>query len=89
MSTVRQDTLLDTQKGGLVTVAVAPAGSESLVFDGEPTPARRFKMTGDVNLTLWYGPKNELVRMAFEARGSDIDYERWPKAGETRSTISP
>lgn len=88
MSTVAQSSLLDTQKGRLVEVAVAPAGQESVAVEGKIVPARRFQMSGDLELTLWYGPNDELMRIAFETRGSDIDYKRWPNDMAAQSAAS-
>lgn len=76
-ATVGQSRLIDTQKGRLLEVAVAPNGEESLALESGIVPARRYEMTGDLNLSLWYGPQDELMRIAFEARGADIDYDRW------------
>lgn len=72
--TIEQSRLLDTQRGGILEVAVQAAGKERLEVPQGPTDARLYRMAGDLNLDLWYGPRGELLKMAFEARGSAIEY---------------
>lgn len=75
-ATLDQSVLLDTQKGGLRQVAVRALGLETLTAGGRGVPARRYRMTGDLELDLWYSPEGEWLRIAFEAKGSEVDYAR-------------
>ena len=87
MATVAQSALLDTQRGRILTVAVLESGEDGIAVDGEPVSARRFAMRGDLDLDLWYGPSDELVKLAFEARGASIDYERKPPSPDPVGTV--
>ena len=73
--TIEQNRLLDTQRGGILEVAVQAAGKERLEVPLGPTDARLYRVAGDLNLDLWYGPEGELLKLAFEARGAEIEYD--------------
>ena len=75
-ATLEQKQLLDTQSGRLVTVAIEPLGEETVAMAGLPVPARRFAMTGDLTLDLWYTARGDWAKIAFNARGTEIDYRR-------------
>ena len=82
-ATVDQTRLLDTQRGQLLEVAIQPFGEETVAVGGTPVPVRKYAVTGDLNLDVWYTPKGEWTKIAFEARGSTIDYapaETWAKS---------
>ena len=36
--------------------------------------ARQYRMAGDLKLDLWYGPRGEWLKLAFEAKGAEIEY---------------
>lgn len=81
-ATVRQTALLDTQSGRLLEVALRDAGPETVLLDDGGVPARRYRMTGDLTLDLWYSAEGEWMRIAFEARGATVDYTRLDSAGD-------
>ena len=78
--TVRQTSLLDTQRGGLLEVRVVPAGEERLESG---RAARRYRLSGGLDLDLWYSAAGEWLKIAFEARGAEISYARRPADAET------
>jgi hypothetical protein len=50
---------------------LAPAG---IIPTSYWNPATRYRMTGDLNLDLWYGPEGQWSRIAFDARGKEVVY---------------
>lgn len=81
-ATVEQSRLLDTQRGRLLEVAIEPSGVDVIAAGPSNVPVRRYAVTGDLNLDLWYTEHGEWAKIAFEARGSAIDYapaESWAR----------
>jgi len=73
-ATVSQSQLLDTQKGRILNVDIAPTGMREATAGGETLPVREYEMTGDLKLKLWYSPEMEWLNVIFRARGEDVDY---------------
>lgn len=67
---------LDTQSGRLRQVKVQPLGPESLSVAGQSVTANRYRVTGDLEMDLWYLPNGEWAGLEFSARGSLIRYLR-------------
>ncbi len=66
---------LDTQRGVMLDIEVGNVGIEPVeLADGRTIEAERFEVTGDLNISVWYTPQGEWVKLAFPARGSDIEY---------------
>ena len=83
---IGQTRLLDTQSGRLIEVEVKPAGRERIDVGGRPVDAQRYEISGDLQASLWYDSADTWAKLAFMARGSGIDYERWPQAeGERKA----
>jgi len=81
--TVRRTRLLDTQRGRILEVAVTPAAAAGMT---SRDPGRRYRMTGDLALDLWYGPGGVLAKLAFELKGDRFEYlARAAQDGPTRS----
>lgn len=78
--TVARNRLLDTQRGRLIDVEIVPAGAESVLIAGAPVNAQRYRMTGDLELDLWYATDaewaGEWAKISFEARGAEVVYAR-------------
>ena len=72
--TVDQRTLLDTQAGRLLNVDISPLRRDPVATPKGQVDAQLYRMAGDLNLDLWYGPKGEWIKLAFLARGSQIEY---------------
>tara|TARA_B100000676_G_scaffold176697_1_gene173392 strand:+ start:4945 stop:5637 length:693 start_codon:yes stop_codon:yes gene_type:complete len=72
--TIEQDTLIDTQRGGLLDVEHRLGGNETVTFDGIMSQARRFEVSGDLTMTTWYANDGLWSGLAFDAKGSSINY---------------
>ena len=72
--TVEQRQLLDSQHGRLLSVEVQPRGEDNLLLPMGLKSARQYRVAGDLKLDLWYGPRGEWLKLAFEAKGADIEY---------------
>lgn len=57
-------------------VQVASLGTETVTVDGKAVVAEHFRMTGDVERDLWYGPDGFLLRAAFQRAGYPIEMVR-------------
>ena len=71
--TTKQQRLLDSQHGRLL--AVNPIFVEAETLAGGLL-ARRYRLSGDLDLDLWYSGEGEWVKIAFEARGAEVSYAR-------------
>lgn len=67
---------LDTQHGQIIDVSVAPVGTETISVAGRAIDARRYSVTGDLTLDLWYTADGEWAKTSFEARGAEVSYVR-------------
>jgi len=73
-STVAQDRLINSQTGEILEVAIEDLGRETVPGPEGPIEATRYRMTGDLEIELWYDDAGILVGLAFKARGSDVTY---------------
>jgi hypothetical protein len=65
----------DTQRGILLEIDLEEGDIEPVVIaNGQSIEAQRYDVTGDLNQTVWYTPEGEWVKLAFAARGADIEY---------------
>jgi hypothetical protein len=72
---LRNKQWLDTQRGILLDIDVEKIGIETVgLADGREVEAERYAVSGDLNITVWYTPQGEWVKLSFPARGSDIEY---------------
>ena len=83
-ATVEQTRLLDTQRGRLLDVQVERVGADPAARAKE---ALRYRMTGDLELDLWYSAGGHWAKIAFQARGAEVRYRPWDQAEETRGEI--
>jgi hypothetical protein len=72
---VRRTSWIDSQNGRVVESDVTNLGSERIRYEGREVPADRFRLSGDLDLDLWYGPEG-WAKLAFEVQGSRISYRR-------------
>ncbi len=80
---------LDTQRGIMLDVEVQQTGLEPVALaDGRSVEAERYEVTGDLNITVWYTPQGEWVKLAFPARGADIEYVMTQGYTGTRLTLA-
>lgn len=72
---VRRATIMDSQNGRRLDLAIQPQAYELASAARHDVPALRYQLTGDVELILWYGRDGRWVKTAFTARdGSLIEY---------------
>jgi Domain of unknown function (DUF6134) len=71
--TVVQSRLLDSQRGRLLEVEPRYLGEEMLESGAV---ARRHRLSGDIDLDLWYAPGGEWLKIAFQVRGAEVSYAR-------------
>lgn len=57
-------------------VSTQDLGAESLSVAGRQVTAEHYRMAGDVERDLWYGPDGYLVKVAFQRRGYPIQFVR-------------
>lgn len=72
--TVHVEKLLDTQRGGLLSLENRYLGRDLLDVAGEQLTAARYGVDGDLSMTLWYGPERQWCGLAFDARGEVVRY---------------
>ena len=87
-ATVTQSQLLDTQTGAIRQVQVTPAAEESVILEGRPAMARKYRMSGDLEMDLWYSDSGSWAKLVFAARGAKVEYSRDGHArtsGETKA----
>ncbi len=73
---VRRPVLIDSANGGLRKVQVRPLAETALPVGGVETRARGYRVTGDLDLEIFYLENGEWAGLKFRARGSDITYVR-------------
>jgi hypothetical protein len=70
----RASTLLSSENGQLIDVAVRPVGRESLNIAGKAVEANKFFLESDIDVTLWYDDAGRWLKLSFTARGQAIEY---------------
>jgi len=66
--------ILSTEDGELLDVSSEFLGRETIEVAGRQIDADRYVLKSDIDLDLWYDTQNRLVKLAFEARGQNIEY---------------
>ena len=66
--------LLSTEDGEILKVTVKPRGRETIKAGGKTIEANRYLMDSDIDVDLWYDDQGRWVKLAFEARGQQIEY---------------
>ncbi|WP_430401432.1 DUF6134 family protein [Hyphomonas sp.] len=66
--------LLSTEDGELIKVNVEDKGADTVMVGGQAVDARRYMMDSDIDVDLWYDDQGRWVKLAFEARGQQIEY---------------
>lgn len=74
IGTVDQTRVLDTQRGRMIDVATEQVGEETIEAAGTIVRANRYRMTGTLTVDVWYSYTGQWVKLAFNARGRDIEY---------------
>lgn len=66
--------ILSTESGEVLTTSVTNMGRETIEAGGKQIEATRYRLVSDLTVDLWYDDQSRWVKLAFEARGQDIDY---------------
>lgn len=66
--------ILSTEDGEVLDVTTQQVGRETISVAGRQVEADRYLLKSDIDLDLWYDTQNRLVKLAFEARGQNIEY---------------
>lgn len=66
--------ILSTGDGELLNVDVKEQGRENVSIGDTRLPATRYLMDSDIDVSLWYDDAGRWVKLAFSARGQDIEY---------------
>lgn len=74
VAAIRSTKLLSTGNGEILDVTVTEQGEEPVLVAGEQVQATRYLLDSDIDVTLWYDDSGRWVKLAFEARGQDIEY---------------
>jgi hypothetical protein len=78
-----EPTWINTQTGEIIEGTIAPRGAERIAGTDGEIEARRYRVTGDIDVDLWYADER-WVKLAFDGPdGSRIDY-RMVEAGAYR-----
>ena len=77
--TISKSVLLDTQHGKLLNVSVSPAVDDFLVTPLGEISTKRYDVSGDLRLSLWYSKAGGWVKTAFQVYGVDVEYFFDPK----------
>jgi YD repeat-containing protein len=62
-------TLIDSDTGKLIPAKLQQVGSEKVRFLGSEQAATKYRLTGGVDVTLWYDAAGRLVRESFVESG--------------------
>ncbi len=66
--------LLSTEDGEIIDVKVTRKGRENVKAGGQTIAANRYGLDSDIDVDLWYDDFGRWVKLAFSARGQDIEY---------------
>lgn len=66
--------LLSTENGEIYKVTVTPKGRETIEAGGKTIEANRYFMDSNIDVDVWYDDEGRWVKLAFEARGQEIEY---------------
>ena len=73
---VQQSELVNTLDGKRMQVSARDMGQDTVKAAGHSTKAHHYKISGNIDRDVWFGPGDMLVRMQFAAKdGSTIVYE--------------
>ena len=75
-SVLQKSRLLNMQTGKLTAVRSAKVGSDKVTTAGVPTPADRYRVTGDVSMVLWYSQNGEWSAGSFQMQGHRVTFMR-------------
>ena len=68
------DVMLSTETGELLEIDVEKVGRETVQVGSETVEAERYRLRSRLDVDLWYDDAGRWVKLAFEARGQEIEY---------------
>jgi hypothetical protein len=72
--TVAQKQIINSETGELLNIEVHDMGRDIVASPDGAIEATRYRMTGDLEIDLWYDDAGILVCLSFEVRGSKVTY---------------
>jgi hypothetical protein len=77
VETINRHELLNSQRGELMAVTIAPAGEERVETAAGAIPARHYLVEGEAKLEVWYDRDDRLAKIRFAGSdGAPIEYRR-------------
>lgn len=73
---IHQTRLIDSRNGGIFAISVTPGPEEQVPVGDKLVMARRYDLSGDLTLSVWYDRRGEWVKLAFDYEGRHFDYRR-------------
>lgn len=70
----KSNQLLSTEDGEVIDVSVTRKGRERVQAGGTMIEANRYRLDSDIDVDLWYDDAGRWVKLAFSARGQEIEY---------------
>jgi len=86
--TVNRDVLLHTQYGELYPIETQLLGTARIEAGGRTIPARHYRLTGDLEVDVWYSEADQWVKMSFIARDTEVEYVLDEGSGGAPTVIS-
>mgnify|MGYP005751505905 CR=1 FL=1 len=71
---VEADTLLDTQNGRVLSVTAQPVREDTVGTGEMRRRAMEWKLSGDLDLDIWYTPSGDWAKLAFSIGGDRFEY---------------
>lgn len=68
------DRILSTESGEILKTSATNMGRETIEAGGQQIEATRYRVVSDLTVDIWYDDQSRWVKLAFEARGQEIDY---------------
>ncbi len=65
---------LSTKNGEILNVDITPKGREAIQVGEQTINANRYHVVSDLTADIWYDDQGRWVKLAFEARGQEIEY---------------
>lgn len=73
-TSLKKPNWLNTQSGGLLKVTVTPKGVETVKTRAGNVKAKRYDVTGELDISLWYDERNRWVKSRFVAGENTVTY---------------
>lgn len=73
---VKVSQLLDTQYGKSRAVSAAGPSGDTVDVSSRTIKTKKYEITGDLNLTLWYGSHGELQQIQYTRNGYEFTHKR-------------